>query len=158
MYDEPIISSCGINSVITSACITGNAINSSMFKSQLMAHAETSGGSGTPAPTGVHNDLTERDAANSHPDTAIALSTTYTGNLTGLTTQKDVNDFIDADLPQEKRTEWVSLLLMYQAFAPQGSAENDAVWTIYKIVTLATGGVVSNTEYTDKKWTERNLL
>jgi hypothetical protein len=32
------------------------------------------------------------------------------------------------------------------------------VWTIYKIVTLATGGVVSNTEYTDKKWTERGLL
>jgi hypothetical protein len=58
----------------------------------------------------------------------------------------------------DKRTEWVSLVLMYQGFAPQGSAESDAVWTIYKIVTLATGGVVSNTEFTNKKWTERSLL
>ena len=57
-----------------------------------------------------------------------------------------------------KQSEWVSLVLMYQGFAPQGSAESDAVWTIYKIVTLATGGVVSNTEFTNKKWTERNLL
>lgn len=158
MYDETIISACSLGGIVVSSSILGDEINSNVFTNQLMAHAETSGGSGTPAPTGVHNDLTGRDATNSHPDTAIALSTTYTGNLTGLTTQKDVNDFIDADLPQEKRTEWVSLLLMYQAFAPQGSAENEAVWTIYKIVTLATGGVVSNTEFTNKKWTERNLL
>ena len=64
---------------------------------------------------------------------------------------------VDAPI-YDKRTEWVSLVLMYQGFAPQGSAESDEVWTIYKIVTLATGGVVSNTEFTNKKWTERNLL
>ncbi len=69
-----------------------------------------------------------------------------------------VNGGSGATLPREKRTEWVSLLLMYQGFAPQGSLESDAVWTIYKIVTLATGGVVSNTEFTNKKWTERNLI
>jgi hypothetical protein len=121
-------------------------------------------GSGSPAPTGEHNDLTGRDAEDAHPISAITNlqgeldDKADADSLAAVATSGSYNDLLDTPTPSDKRTEWVSLALMYQGFAPQGSVESDAVWTIYKIVTLATGGVVSNTEYTDKKWTERSLL
>lgn len=46
----------------------------------------------------------------------------------------------------------------YLAFAPAGSLETDAVWTITKRVGSADGTIVSNVQYFDKKWTERELL
>jgi hypothetical protein len=114
--------------------------------------------------TVVHNDTTERDAEDAHPISAITNlqgeldDKADTDSLATVATSGSYNDLLDTPTTFDKRTEWVSLALMYQGFAPQGSEESDAVWTIYKIVTLATGGVVSNTEYTDKKWTERSLL
>lgn len=118
------------------------------------------GGSGTV----VHNDTTERDAEDAHPISAITNlqgeldDKADTDSLATVATSGSYNDLSDTPTHSDKRTEWVSLVLMYQGFAPVGSAEDSAVWTIYKIVTLATGGVVSNTEFTNKKWTERNLL
>ena len=164
MYDEPIISACSLGGVVISSSILGDEINSNVFTSQLMAHAETSGGSGSPAPTGEHNDLTGRDELDCHPQSAISgLTSALSGkadidSLATVATSGSYNDLSDAPPIYDKRSEWVSLLLMYQAFAPQGSAENEAVWTIFKIVTVETGGVVSNTEFTNKKWTERNLI
>jgi hypothetical protein len=114
--------------------------------------------------TVVHNDTTERDAEDAHPISAITNlqgeldDKADTDSLATVATSGSYNDLLDTPTTFDKRTEWVSLALMYQGFAPQGSEESDAVWTIYKIVTLATGGVVSNTEYTNKKWTERSLL
>jgi hypothetical protein len=52
------------------------------------------------APVNSHTALIDRDAANSHPDTAITLTETYTGNLKDATTQKEANDKVDADLAQ----------------------------------------------------------
>lgn len=46
----------------------------------------------------------------------------------------------------------------YLAFAPTGSLETDAVWTITKRVGSADGTIVSNVQYVNKKWTERELL
>ena len=164
MYDEPIISVSNLSGNIVASCAVGSEMNSTVFTSQLMANAETSGGSGSPVPSGEHNDLTGRDAEDAHPISAISLLQDELDNkadadsLATVATSGSYNDLSDTPTPYDKRTEWVSLALMYQGFAPQGSEESDAVWTIYKIVTLATGGVVSNTEYTDKKWTERGLL
>ena len=99
-----------------------------------------------------HNDLDGRDAENAHPISAISLlqdeldNKADTDSLATVATSGSYNDLSDTPTPSDKRTEWVSLALMYQGFAPIGSLESDAVWTIYKIVTLTTGGVVSNTE------------
>lgn len=46
----------------------------------------------------------------------------------------------------------------YIGIAPYGSLETDAVWTIWITVTNTAGEVVSNTQYINKKWSERNLL
>lgn len=46
----------------------------------------------------------------------------------------------------------------YLAFAPSGSLETEAVWTITKRVGSADGTIVSNVQYVNKKWTERELL
>ena len=48
--------------------------------------------------------------------------------------------------------------ISYLGFAPDGSLETDAVWTITKRVGSADGTIVSNAQYFNKKWTERNLL
>ena len=48
--------------------------------------------------------------------------------------------------------------ISYLAFAPTGSLETDAVWTITKRVGSADGTIVSNVQYLLKKWTERGLL
>lgn len=48
----------------------------------------------TPIPL-RHELLRGREQANSHPDSAISLNKTYTGNLSGATTQEDVNDVVD---------------------------------------------------------------
>ena len=164
MFDEPIISACNLSGNIVSACQSAENINGTVFTSQLVVRAEMVGGGGSPAPTGEHNDLTGRDADSCHPISAITglqselNSKANADDLANVATSGSYNDLTDTPTTSDKRTEWVSLVLMYQGFAPQGSAESDAVWTIYKIVTLATGGVVSNTEFTNKKWTERSLL
>ena len=48
--------------------------------------------------------------------------------------------------------------ISYLGFAPTGSLETDAVWTITKRVGSADGTIVSNVQYTNKKWSERSLL
>ena len=48
--------------------------------------------------------------------------------------------------------------ISYLGFAPDGSLETDAVWTITKRVGSADGTIISNVQYLLKKWTERNLL
>ena len=48
--------------------------------------------------------------------------------------------------------------ISYLAFAPDGSSESDAVWTITKRVGSADGTIISNVQYLLKKWSERNLL
>jgi hypothetical protein len=48
--------------------------------------------------------------------------------------------------------------ISYLAFAPTGSLETDAVWTITKRVGSADGTIVSNVQSFNKKWTERGLL
>lgn len=48
--------------------------------------------------------------------------------------------------------------ISYLAFAPDGSLETDAVWTITKRVGSSDGTIVSNVQYFNKKWTERGLL
>ena len=48
--------------------------------------------------------------------------------------------------------------ISYLAFAPAGSLETDAVWTITKRVGSADGTIISNVQYSLKKWTERGLL
>ena len=50
----------------------------------------------TTATTSDHAALINRDAASSHPDTAINLNNlAYAGNLAGCTTQEDANDVLD---------------------------------------------------------------
>ena len=46
----------------------------------------------------------------------------------------------------------------YIGVAQTGSLETDAVWTIWVTITDSSGVVLSNTQYTNKKWTERGLL
>lgn len=46
----------------------------------------------------------------------------------------------------------------YLGFAPGGSLETDAVWTITKRVGSDDGTIVSNVQSFNKKWTERGLL
>lgn len=58
-----------------------------------------------------------------------------------------------------RRSDYISAdRISYLAFAPQGSQETDAVWTITKRVGSADGTIVSNVQYVNKKWTERGLL
>ena len=49
----------------------------------------------------------------------------------------------------------VDELICYCGYAPVGSAEDSAVWTITKIVTTVIGGVDNSTTATNWKWTER---
>jgi hypothetical protein len=48
--------------------------------------------------------------------------------------------------------------ISYLAFAPTGSLETDAVWTITKRVGSADGTIVSNVKFFNKKYSERGLL
>jgi hypothetical protein len=48
--------------------------------------------------------------------------------------------------------------ISYLGFAPSGSSESNAVWTITKRVGSADGTIVSNVQSVNKKWTERTLL
>ena len=49
-------------------------------------------------------------------------------------------------------------LIWYGGFAPEGSLESEAVWTITKLTTTVIGDVDSSTTVTNWKWTERNLI
>lgn len=59
---------------------------------------------------------------------------------------------------RKSETFYATSYTSYLAFAPAGSLETDAVWTITKRVGSADGTIVSNVQYFDKKWTERELL
>lgn len=59
---------------------------------------------------------------------------------------------------RKSETLYAPSYISYLAFAPQGSLETDAVWTITKRVGSADGTIISNVQYLLKKWTERNLL
>lgn len=155
MFDEPIISACNLSGNIVASCAVGSEMNGTVFTSQLAVRAEMVGGGGG----GFESEYWEDDTETTiKPTNDKKVDASHIDGLADVATSGSYNDLSDTPTPCDKRTEWVSLVLMYQGFAPQGSAESDAVWTIYKIVTLATGGVVSNTEYTNKKWTEREIL
>ena len=74
--------------------------------------------------------------------------------------------WVNSDTPQHgsdvtyiRRSDYVTAdRISYLAFAPQGSLETDAVWTITKRVGSSDGTIVSNVQYFNKKWTERGLL
>ena len=59
---------------------------------------------------------------------------------------------------RKSETLYAPSYISYLAFAPQGSLETDAVWTITKRVGSADGTIISNVQYLLKKWSERNLL
>ena len=59
---------------------------------------------------------------------------------------------------RKSETFYAPSYISYLAFAPQGSLETDAVWTITKRVGSADGTIISNIQYLLKKWSERNLL
>jgi hypothetical protein len=59
---------------------------------------------------------------------------------------------------RKSETFYAPSYISYLAFAPTGSLETDAVWTITKRVGSADGTIVSNVQYFNKKWTERGLL
>ena len=46
----------------------------------------------------------------------------------------------------------------YIGIAVSGSLETDVVWTIWITITDSSGVVLSNTQYTNKKWSERNTI
>ena len=52
----------------------------------------------------------------------------------------------------------VDELICYCGYAPVGSAEDSAVWTITKIVTTVIGGVDNSTTVANLKWTEREII
>ena len=59
---------------------------------------------------------------------------------------------------RKSETFYAPSYISYLAFAPAGSLETDAVWTITKRVGSADGTIISNVQYLLKKWSERNLL
>ena len=59
---------------------------------------------------------------------------------------------------RKSETFYAPSYISYLAFAPEGSLETDAVWTITKRVGSADGTIISNVQYLLKKWSERNLL
>ena len=59
---------------------------------------------------------------------------------------------------RKSETFYAPSYVSYLGFAPQGSLETDAVWTITKRVGSADGTIISNVQYLLKKWSERNLL
>jgi hypothetical protein len=59
---------------------------------------------------------------------------------------------------RKSETFYAPSYISYLGFAPDGSLETDAVWTITKRVGSADGTIVSNVQYFNKKWTERGLL
>lgn len=62
------------------------------------------------------------------------------------------------DMPRFERRSDTDELITYQAYAPDGSSEDDPVWTITKITTTV-GGIVSSTEvFTDEIWTDHLSL
>lgn len=56
-----------------------------------------------------------------------------------------------------RRADYVGLI-SYNGYAPTGSFEDAAVWTITKITTDVSGNVVSSVQTLNWKWTERSLL
>ena len=59
---------------------------------------------------------------------------------------------------RKSETFYAPSYISYLGFAPEGSLETDAVWTITKRVGSADGTIISNVQYLLKKWSERNLL
>lgn len=70
-----------------------------------------------------------------------------------------INSTVTPTVTYIRRSDYISAdRKSYLAFAPSGSLETDAVWTITKRVGSADGTIVSNVQYFDKRWTERGLL
>lgn len=59
---------------------------------------------------------------------------------------------------RKSETFYAPSYISYLGFAPKNSLETEAVWTITKRVGSADGTIVSNVQYVNKKWTERELL
>ncbi|HQL70156.1 MAG TPA: hypothetical protein PLA77_04965 [Bacteroidales bacterium] len=57
----------------------------------------------------------------------------------------------------DRRSDTIGLKTLV-AYAPEGSADDAAVWVITVIYTTPTGGVYMTAQYNNAKWTERNLI
>ena len=81
----------------------------------------------------------------------------------GITAWNDLEYYVNPSeggtvYERKSETFYAPSYISYLAFAPQGSLETDAVWTITKRVGSADGTIISNVQYLLKKWSERNLL
>lgn len=97
------------------------------------------------------DNINQTITINSTGGSTIITDSTLTGNGT-LANPLSVVGYI-------RRSDYT--LIDHKSFlgiAPTGSLETDAVWTIWVTVTNTAGEVVSNTQYLNKKWSERNLL
>ena len=102
-------------------------------------------------------------SAHTHSDTEVNLTETYTGNLSGATTQKDANDILDALVGGGggvfiRRSFFTPPFTSYRGFAPESSLETDAVWTVTKTVENENGTIFSNEQVFNHKWTEINTI
>jgi len=57
----------------------------------------------------------------------------------------------------DRRSDYVGLKA-YMAYAPEGSADDAAVWVITVIYTTTTGEVYMTAQHNNVKWTEREAL
>jgi len=70
-----------------------------------------------------------------------------------------INSTVTPTVTYIRRSDYVLLdRKSFIGIAVSGSLETDAVWTIWVTITNTAGEVVSNTQYTNKKWSERGLL
>lgn len=70
-----------------------------------------------------------------------------------------INSTVAPTVTYIRRSDYILLdRKSYIGIAPTGSSETEAVWTIWVTVTNSSGEVISNTQYLNKKWSERNLL
>jgi len=101
-------------------------------------------------------------------DIITIVSRNFENDLTGnMQTKKTVMQPIYSNPPgggggvvyeRKAETFYAPSYISYLGFAPEGSLETDAVWTITKRVGSADGTIVSNLQYENKKWSERTLL
>lgn len=112
-----------------------------------------------------HQNFSNRDAENAHPILSItglieALAAKLEGpvktiNGESIFGEGDIVTAVTYDKLVDYREETYTLFL---GLAPEGSAEDDAVWIITKIVSNEIGEVVDMIQVENYKWTERELL
>jgi len=81
----------------------------------------------------------------------------------GITAWNDLEYYVnpsEGGIVYERKSEtfYAPSYISYLAFAPQGSLETDAVWTITKRVGSADGTIISNVQTPNWAWTNRTAL